>query len=185
MGIDRNIGPIALGTGKFVHLPDLVHLYDRLAYLQRQLACQQLRSSRRARTKRRINKTWRTIRKTKQTWCHTASRAIADVHDLVSLKKVHIQGMTRSAQGSVAKPGTNGKLKRGLHRSIRRRHGGKRVPYLAYKTHVAWVDPAYMSPTCVRCGRVHADNRKSRARYVCAVCGWRMHADTKAAIHRL
>ncbi len=174
-GLDRNVRQIALHDGTLHEVPDVEKLYRKRDRLQH-------KSQRRARTQLRIQRTWRQIRMINQTWCPKISKDLAAAHDLIVATKLNMQGMTRSSQ---AKPGTNGKQKRGLNRSLRRSHGGQRVSYLAYKTHVELVDPVYMSPTCSRCGRVHADNRQTRALYVCAVCGLRMHADTNAAINIL
>jgi IS605 OrfB family transposase len=46
---------------------------------------------------------------------------------------------------------------------------------------VAGVDPRHTSQTCSCCGHVARNNRRSRGRFVCQVCGYELHADLNAA----
>ncbi|NTU83095.1 MAG: IS200/IS605 family element transposase accessory protein TnpB [Chloroflexales bacterium] len=46
---------------------------------------------------------------------------------------------------------------------------------------VAGVDPRYTSQSCSCCGHVARNNRRSRGRFVCRVCGFELHADLNAA----
>ncbi|MFE2309122.1 RNA-guided endonuclease InsQ/TnpB family protein, partial [Streptomyces sp. NPDC059411] len=54
--------------------------------------------------------------------------------------------------------------------------------FIAYKARragvpVVYVDPAYTSRTCSRCGHVDKANRVSQARFACRSCGFVDHAD--------
>jgi IS605 OrfB family transposase len=58
--------------------------------------------------------------------------------------------------------------------------------FIAYKAEergctVAGVDPRHTSQTCSCCGHVARNNRRSRGRFVCRVCGFELHADLNAA----
>jgi IS605 OrfB family transposase len=58
--------------------------------------------------------------------------------------------------------------------------------FVAYKAEgrgctVARVDPRHTSQTCSCCGHVARNNRRSRGRFVCRVCGFELHADLNAA----
>jgi IS605 OrfB family transposase len=58
--------------------------------------------------------------------------------------------------------------------------------FVAYKAEgrgctVAGVDPRHTSQTCSCCGHVARNNRRSRGRFVCRVCGFELHADLNAA----
>ena len=58
--------------------------------------------------------------------------------------------------------------------------------FIAYKAalagvRVVFVDPAYTSQTCSRCGHGERANRKSQARFLCVACGFFAHADLNAA----
>lgn len=46
---------------------------------------------------------------------------------------------------------------------------------------VAGVDPRHTSQTCSCCGHAARNNRRSRDRFVCRVCGFELHADLNAA----
>ncbi len=46
---------------------------------------------------------------------------------------------------------------------------------------VVAVDPRHTSQTCSCCGHVARNNRRSRGRFVCRVCGFELHADLNAA----
>ncbi len=83
VGIDRNVGQVALSTGVMYELPGLVELDAKMRRLQRQLARQQPKSNGWKRTQLRIQKVHREIRHVIKNGCHQTSRAIADVHDLV------------------------------------------------------------------------------------------------------
>ena len=58
--------------------------------------------------------------------------------------------------------------------------------FIAYKAalagvRVVYVNPAYTSQTCSRCGHCEKANRKSQACFLCVVCGFSAHADLNAA----
>lgn len=60
--------------------------------------------------------------------------------------------------------------------------------FITYKAHtrgvaVVFVDPAYTSQMCSRCGVVCKSNRVSQALYRCSSCGVSLNADTNAAIN--
>jgi putative transposase len=46
---------------------------------------------------------------------------------------------------------------------------------------VAYVNPAYTSQTCSRCGHCERANRQSQASFTCRSCGFSAHADLNAA----
>jgi IS605 OrfB family transposase len=58
--------------------------------------------------------------------------------------------------------------------------------FIAYKAALAgvpvvYVNPAYTSQTCSRCGHCEQANRKSQAKFHCVACGFSAHADLNAA----
>ncbi len=100
VGIDRNVGQVALSTGDMYELPSLLILDAKLRRLQKKLARQQFKSNSWQRTKLRIQKIYREMRHVIKNWCHQTSRTITDIHDLVIFEDLNIQGMTKSAKGS-------------------------------------------------------------------------------------
>ncbi len=183
VGIDRNVGQVALSTGVMYELPKLLELHAKLHRLQKKLARQQFKSNGWQRTKLRIQKVHREIAHVIKNWCHQTSRTIADVHDLVIFEDLNIQGMTKSAQGSRDKPGKNVAQKRGLNRAILRSGWGRLERYMTYKTYTEKIDPKYTSQRCHNCGEVRRANRKSQSVYHCKECGVEKNADVNAALN--
>jgi putative transposase len=50
---------------------------------------------------------------------------------------------------------------------------------------ITYVNPAYSSKVCIRCGYVDEKNRPSQKVFKCRLCGLRLHADVKAAREHL
>jgi putative transposase len=48
---------------------------------------------------------------------------------------------------------------------------------------VVYVNPAYTSQTCSRCGHCEQANRRSQAKFLCVSCGYSAHADLNAAVN--
>ncbi len=159
VGIDRNVGQVTLSTDVMYELPSLLKLDAKLRRLQRKLSKQQYKSNGWKRTKLRIQKIHREIRHGIKNWCHQTSRIIADMHDLVIFEDLNIQGMTKSARGSVEKPGKNVAQKRGLNRAILRSGWGRLERYMSYKTYTEKIAPKYTSQRCHNCGEVRKANR--------------------------
>lgn len=60
--------------------------------------------------------------------------------------------------------------------------------YIEYKAEregikVRYVDPAYTSQTCARCGHIDKENRQTQEKFKCTVCGFELNADHNAAIN--
>ena len=60
--------------------------------------------------------------------------------------------------------------------------------YVEYKAKregikVRFVDPAYTSQTCSRCGHIDKDNRQTQEDFKCIKCGFELNADHNAAIN--
>ncbi len=183
VGIDRNIGQVALSTGVMYELPMLLELDAKLRRLQKKLARQQFKSNGWQHTKLRIQKVHREIHNVIKNWCHQTSRTIADIHVQVLKEDLNIQGMTKSARGSVEKPGKHVAQKRGLNRAILRSGWGRLERYMGYKTYIEKIDPKYTSQRCHNCGEIRKANRKSQSVYHCGKCDVEKNADVKAALN--
>ena len=60
--------------------------------------------------------------------------------------------------------------------------------YIEYKAEregitVRYVEPAYTSQTCARCGHIDKENRQTQERFICTKCGFELNADHNAAIN--
>ncbi len=109
---------------------------------------------------------------------------------LTCIEALAVLNMSKSAAGSVEKPGKNVRAKSGLNKSILDQGWFEFRRQLDYK--LAWnggwlvaVPPQYTSRTCPCCGHVSADNRKTQAQFACVECGYEENADVVGAINVL
>jgi len=116
-------------------------------------------------------------------WVEKTSTDLARRFDLVRVEDLKITGMTRSAKGTVARPGRNVSQKAGLNRGILASSWGLLVRRLRDKApgRVEKVSPAYTSQRCSACGHVAAESRKSQALFACVACTFACNADVNAA----
>ena len=98
--------------------------------------------------------------------------------------------MTKSAKGTLEKPGKSVKAKSGLNRSILKEGWYMFLRMLEYK--YDWygkefikVDPKFTSQICSKCGFKSKKNRKSQSKFECINCGFKINADHNAAINIL
>jgi putative transposase len=119
-------------------------------------------------------------------WLHEVANGIVADADRIALEDLRLGTMTRSAKGTVEKPGRNVVAKRGLNRALLDAGFGilarlirEKAEYAARE--VIAVDPRYSSQTCGRCLHVAAESRRRR-RFCCVACGWAVHADVAAAL---
>jgi transposase len=112
-----------------------------------------------------------------------ASTNLARRADLIRVEDLKIGNMTKSAKGTVEKPGRNVRAKSGLNRSILSQGWGLFVARLQDKApgRVEKVNPAYTSQCCSSCGHIAAESRKSQALFVCVACRFSCNADVNAA----
>ena len=183
--MDRNCGQVAVaysdGTHEIHRQPKTKSIAARIKRCQRKLKRQKKGSNRRSKTKARIAKLHRRIKNIGNNWRHRLSRHVADKARLVVLENLSTQSMTKSARGTVENPGSNVKQKAGLNRSILSTGWGELQQMLAYKTQVAYVNPASTSQTCAKCGYRDKSSRKTQAAFHCTHCGHQDNADLNAA----
>lgn len=136
--------------------------------LQRKLTRATRGSKRRARLKVQIAILYAGQADSRKDWC---------VEDL------SIRNMTRSAKGSIQRPGKNVRQKSGLNREILASGWGRLVRRLEDKApgRVERVNPAYTSQQCSACGHVAAESRENQALFVCVTCKYACNADVNAA----
>lgn len=115
---------------------------------------------------------------------------MCNAHAIICIEDLKIANMTRSAKGTLARPGSRVKQKSGLNRAILDQGWGEFVRQLAYK--LAWrggslivIDPHYTSQTCPDCSHVAAGNRLTQASFQCLACGFKEHADVVGACNIL
>jgi putative transposase len=196
VGVDRGvIHTMALSNGEMLDMPSLLTVGEqqRLLGLERKAARQQLAhrpgtpmSARHRRTLDQIAGLRAKQARRREDWLHRKTTDIAKSHGIVVLEDLRIRNLSRSARGTVERPGSNVKRKAALNRSILGMAWGKTGRMLAYKCTLRGgvlvkVDPRNSSLECARCGHVAAANRVDQAAFQCAACGHEANADTNAA----
>jgi len=180
VGIDRGVTvTLALSDGRTYQAPA-----DRdVTRLQRRLARAKRGSKRRAGVKARLARLHTRNADARRDWAEKASTEIARGYDLIRLEDLEVWSMTRSARGTLVRPGRHVGQKAGLNRSILRSGWGMFATRLEHKARgrVEKVDPAYTSQRCSRCGTVDRQARESQAAFRCRSCGYRANADHNAA----
>ena len=165
VGVDRGVVvSAALSTGDLLPVPGLRRgERGRLLWLQRRLARARRGSKRRRKLRAAIAKV--KVRETdrRKNWVEQTSTDLARRFDVIRVEDLRITQMTRSARGTVEKPGRNVRQKAGLNRGIRANGWGMLVTRLEQKApgRVEKVDPAYTSQTCSGCGMVDREARES------------------------
>ncbi len=119
-------------------------------------------------------------------FAHKAARAIVTTADAIGLEQLSVRAMTRSAKGTVERPGVNVRAKSGLNRVLLDAGFGLLERLVSEKAEeaargVVRVEARFSSQTCSRCGYVCARSRWRR-RFCCVRCGLRAHADVNAAL---
>jgi putative transposase len=186
VGIDRGVVvSAALSTGELLHAPGLTRGESkRLKVLQQRLARCKRGSNRREETKRRIAKLKARERDRRKDWVEKTSTDLARRFDVIRVEDLDVRAMTRSARGTIEKPGVRVTQKRGLNRAISRSGWGQLVTRLRHKAsgRIEQIPAAYTSQRCSACGHVAPGNRKSQAVFECESCNaGRCNADVNAA----
>lgn len=121
---------------------------------------------------------------------HKLTTDLAKNHGYVAIEDLRVMNMTKSAKGTVERPGVKVKAKASLNRSVLDNCPGERRRQLQYKCHILGselrVVPAFhTSNTCGNpdCGRVDPASRPGCGRlFACVHCGFEDDADHNAAV---
>ena len=140
-------------------------------------------SGRRGRVKLAIARLKASETDRRKDWAEKVSTDLARRFDVIRVEDLKIANMSRSAKGSMERPGCNVRAKAGLNRGILRSGWGLLVRRLTDKApgRVEKINPAYTSQTCSGCGHRAPESRESQSRFRCRVCGLTVNADVNAA----
>jgi putative transposase len=132
VGVDRGVTvSAALSTGELLHTPGLTRGERiRLRRLQQRLARAQAGSNRRHHTKLAIAKLKAREADRRRDWVEKTTTDLARRFDTIRVEDLDVRAMTRSARGTVDRPGVRVAQKRGLNRAIRRQGWGRLVAQL-------------------------------------------------------
>ncbi len=109
-------------------------------------------------------------------------------HGLVAVESLVMANMTKSARGTVDRPGSHVRQKAALNRAILDKGWGLAVKQLHYKcaqhgSVLIEVQARNTSLECAVCHYISPDNRPLRAIFQCVACGHADHADRNAGIN--
>jgi putative transposase len=185
VGVDRGVTvAVALSTGEMTSPRGLRRKEaERLLRLQRRLARARHRSNRRKKVKTLISRLKAREVDRRKDWVEKTSTDLARRFDVIRVENLNVKAMTRSARGTIEKPGRDVAQKAGLNRGILKSGWGQLVTRLEQKApgRVEKVKAAYTSQTCHACKHVAYESRQSQATFVCVSCGYRANADVNAA----
>ena len=185
VGVDRGVTvAVGLSTGE-MSSPGGLSLKEagRLLRLQRGLTHATGGSDRRKRTRSLIAGLKARQVDRRKDWVQKTTTDLARRFDVVRVEDLNAKAMTRSASGTVDKPGRNVPQKAGLDRCILKSGWGLLAARLEQKApgRVEKVKAGYTSQTCNPCKHITSQRRKSQATFVCVACGHRTNADVNAA----
>jgi transposase len=185
VGVDRGVTvSAALSTGELLRIPGLRPTERRrLRLLERRLARARPGSNRRHRVKLAIARLKAREADRRRDWTEKTSTDLARRFDLICVEDLDVRAMTRSASGTVERPGRGVRQKAGLNHAILANGWGRLVDRLEQKApgRVQKVAAAYTSQTCNACGHVARESRESQPSFRCVACGHQAHADVNAA----
>jgi putative transposase len=185
VGVDRGVAvSAALSTGELLHAPGLrPGERRRLRLLERRLARQRKGSRRRAQTKLTVARLRAREADRRRDWVEKTSTDLARRFDLICVEDLDVRGMTRSASGTVERPGRGVRQQAGLNRGILASGWGRLVDRLEHKApgRVHKIAAAYTSQRCSACGHLATESRQSQTAFRCVACAWTGNADYNAA----
>jgi putative transposase len=192
VGVDLGVARFAtLSDGSFVDpLNALKKREHRLRRYQRMMARKKKFSSNWKKAKAKVQKQHQKVADARADFLHKTSTTISKNHAVVVIEDLKVSNMSRSAAGTVEKPGRKVRQKAGLNKAILDQGWAEFRRQLEYKQ--VWrggvviaVPPHNTSRTCLACGHVAKENRKTQAQFECVECGFSEHADLVGSINVL
>ena len=105
---------------------------------------------------------------------------------MIVTEGLKISNMSKSARGTIEKPGKNVRAKSGLNRAILDQGWSEFKRQLKYK--LEWlggvyveVNPSYTSQKCSSCSNIDKKSRISQSKFCCMSCEYTENADINAA----
>ena len=192
IGIDMGVVRfVTLSNGQYFNPVNAFKtLKGRLAKLQRQLKRKTKGSSNWNKLVAKISRLHHRIANIRKNFLHQISNTISKNHATVYIEDLKVGNMSKSAKGTVEKPGKMVKQKSGLNRTILDQAWYEFRRQLEYK--LRWrggqlilVSPQYTSQCCPACGHTAKENRTTQALFACMQCGYSNNADVVGAMNVL
>lgn len=190
VGIDMGIKRFATLSDGTVYVPLNAFKTGRgtLARLQRQLKNKKKSSKNRKKLKAKIARCHEKMANARHDFLQKTSTDISKNHAVTVVEDLKVANMSKSAKGTVERPGNHVPQKSGLNRSILDQGWGMFFGMLAYKQDwlggmLLKVPPQGTSQECPPCGHKSPDNRLAQASFVCVACGFEENADLVGAMN--
>lgn len=188
VGVDRGVA-VALATSGGVLLDQPFVTPGerrRTAALQRKLSRCAERSTNRDKTRAALEAMRARERRRRLDFVAQSAHQLTAANAVVMLEDLKTKQMTKSAKGTLERPGLNVKAKSGLNRAILGKGWHQFALALTSAarytgTTVVTVPAAYTSQRCSACGHVDPKSRESQAVFRCTHCTHHEHADVNAA----
>ncbi len=188
VGLDAGVAKLATLSDGTVFKPvnSFQKNQKKLELLQRQLSRKVKFSNNWQKQKRKIQRLHSRIANIRRDYLHKVTTAISKNHAMIVIEDLKVSNMSKSAAGTVSKPGRNVRAKSGLNRSILDQGWYEMRRQLEYKQlwrggQVLAVPPAYTSQRCACCGHTAKENRQSQSTFRCQACGYTANADVNGA----
>lgn len=188
MGIDLGVNRFCTCSDGTYVLPlnSFKRLEKKLAREQRKLAKKTKFSANWKKQKDRVARLHHRIACCRKDFLHKLSTGLADRYGTICVEDLSVKNMTKSAKGTVEKPGKNVRAKSGLNKAMLDQGWSAFLSMLEYKLEMRGgslirVPAQYTSQTCSVCGYCNPENRRSQAKFVCGHCGHEENADVNAA----
>jgi putative transposase len=191
VGVDLGVRKFAaLSNGERIENPKIKARHaKKLARLQRRLARSQKGSRNRAELVRKIGRFAHLEARQREGHAHDLTNRLVKTWAVIGIEDLNVRGMTRSAHGTIEKPGKNVRAKAGLNRSMLDVAPGQIRRLLEYKA--AWLGTklviidrwARSSKTCSNCGAVKAKLPRETRTFKCEHCDLILDRDVNAAIN--
>lgn len=193
VGLDLGVRTLAaLSDGELIPNPKIKASHaKKLARLQQRHSRSQKGSRNRAELVQKIGRLAHLEARQREGHAHDLTNRLVKTWAVIGIEDLNVRCMTRSARGTLEKPGKNVRAKAGLNRSMLDVAPGQIRRLLAYKS--AWSGTRLMvinrfaptSKTCSNraCGAVKAKLPRGARVFHCDVCGLILDRDVNAAIN--
>ena len=179
IGVDVGITRFAtLSDGEFIEPVHSFHKHQqKLTRCQRGLSRKKKFSNNWKKEKKKLQRLHARMANVRQDFLHKTSTTLSKNHAMVCVEDLQVKNLSRSAKGTVEKPGKRVRQKSGLNRRILDQGWGEFRRQLSYKLEwngglLVGVLAAYTSQTCPSCSHVAAENRLTQAMFNCVQCGY-------------
>lgn len=189
VGVDLGVSTWAtFDDGRAIENPRFLReAMPAIAQLQSERARKRKGSIRYRRLTKRIAKAHQDVANARRDFIHKQTTALVTSCSVIATEKLRVSNMTRSARGTVDKPGSRVRQKAGLNREILSASFSQTHLLLAYKANEAGCrlhlcDTSTLKPSqrCAKCWAVKPKTLAQRV-HVCAQCGHVADRDRNAA----